>query len=155
MSERHTVDFDRVSFNVISDAERDSITLQFENVLCGRASIQQILKTINREFGVGLFGRVRRWITGTDHSLVLRSHSKLHPENPDVVCVELGVQRGERMELALGELIEFLRQQPGYRQMFGSPLDRDEMPSPPRKVSSGDSSEAAVDMLKRMRERRK
>jgi len=31
MSERHTVDFIRGSFNVVSDAERKTITLQFES----------------------------------------------------------------------------------------------------------------------------
>jgi hypothetical protein len=155
MSERHTVDFDRVSFNVISDAERETITLQFENVLSGHAHIQQILKAIERRYGVGLFGRLRRWIVGTESALILRSHGRLHPENPDVLCLELGVRRGERMESALGNLIEFLRQQPGYQRMFGSPLDRDLMPSRVRTPPSGDSSKAAADTFKRMLERRK
>jgi len=155
MSERHTVDFDRVSVNVISDAERGTITLQFDNAFGGLEQNKRILKAIDSRYGVGVLSRLSRWITGTDSALVLRSHSRPHPENPDVLCLELGVKRGERMESALGNLMEFLRRQPGYQRMFGTPLDRDEMPSRVRKMSSGDSSEAAADTFKRLLERRR
>jgi hypothetical protein len=155
MSERHTVDFDRVSINVISDAERGTITLQFDNAFGGLSQNNRILQAIDRRYGVGMLSRLRRWIAGLGDPPVLALRSGPHPENPDVSCLVLRVKRPVGMESALVSLMEFLRRQPGYQRMFGSPLDRDEMPSRVRRASSVDSSEAANDALRRMMERRR
>ena len=42
MIERHTIDFARVSFNIISDADRATITLQFDQAGGARESIRGI-----------------------------------------------------------------------------------------------------------------
>jgi hypothetical protein len=57
------------------------------------------------------------------------------------------------MESALADLVEFLRQQPGYRRLLGQSLDRDQLRQEPREFSASDSSQAAADTLKRMMER--
>jgi hypothetical protein len=130
MSERHSVDFARDSFNVICDTDRHSITLQFEFSRNGRApvtdSMARILKAIRSRYGGGVVCRLNRWRRGEGRPLVPPARSRPHPENPDVYCFEMRVDQGEKIESALAGLLEFLRQQPGYRRMFGPPLDRDQ-----------------------------
>jgi hypothetical protein len=153
MSERHTVDFIRGSINILSNGERGTITLQFEKAADGLKPISRILKALERRYGVGVMRRLSRWRTGESNPFVLPLRTKPHPENPDVLCFEIGVKQGERMESALAALIEFLRRQPGYQRTFGSPLDRDQMPSRVRKASSTDNSNAAHNLMKQMMER--
>jgi hypothetical protein len=52
-------------------------------------------------------------------------------------------------------LVEFFRQQPGFRRLLGQPLDRDQMRQQGRESSSEGSSEAAADTLKRLMARRR
>lgn len=148
MSERHTVDFDRFGVNILSDAELGTITLQFEKFGSGR-----MMKAIERRFGGGIWARLHRWRRGQDNSLMLSSPGAPHPENPDVIRLELTVRQGERMDATLAVLMDFLRRQQGYRRTLGSPLDRD---GPERLSRTGedDSSRAAEKTLRRILERR-
>src|SRR4051794_26784689 len=104
MPERHSVDFERVSFNIISDARRATITLQFPSEYGSELmDIRQILKSIMRRYGSGIRGRLGRWHSGAVSPLVVPSRSKPHPEDPDVLCFEMGVKPGERMDSALAD----------------------------------------------------
>jgi hypothetical protein len=154
MAERHTVDFVRDSFNLVSDAERRTITLQFESYLDRRKPIPQpigrILKAIESRYGGGLMSRLTRWRRGESNPLVLPSRSQPHPDNPEVLCFEIGVRPGATMESALASLCEYLRQQPGYERMFGAPLDRDQPTSRVRKAQPGDASKSAHDIIHSM-----
>jgi len=157
MSERHTVDFDQISFNVISDAERETITLQFDATsgTYGREQTKRIIQAITGRFGPGIRSRASRWLTGLGDPLALVRRSGTHPENPDVLCLELSVKRGVCVESALAELVEFLRRQPGYRRLLGQPLDRDQVLPRVCEFAARDSAEAATDTLKRMMEHRR
>ena len=151
MAERHTVDFVPDSFNLISDGERRTITLQFERSLEWRKPVPQpigrILKAIKRRYGGGLMSRLHRWKHGERNPLVLPSRIEPHPENPDVLRFEIGVRPGETMESALASLFECLRRQPGYQRTFGAPLDRDQEPSRVQKARPGDASKSAQNIL--------
>jgi hypothetical protein len=155
MPEIHTVDFRRGSINIISNAERATITLQFAGDRDAVESVDRILKAIRRRYGDGLINRLSRWRTGEGSSFVLPLHSRPHPESPDILCFEIGVNRGGGLESALATLLEFLRQQPGYEHTFGAPLDRDQMPSPGHKVPPSVASEAAQDVLEQMMKQRR
>ncbi len=118
MPERRSVDFDQVSFNVISDPERSTITLQFPSFGGGSTSresvaTKQILKAITARYGMGLKGQLIRWKLGTNSPLLLPSQNKPHPDAPDVLCFEMGVRPGERMDLVLADFLAFLSQRPG------------------------------------------
>jgi hypothetical protein len=154
MIERHTIDFARVSFNVISDADRGTITLQFAQAGGGRESIRGILRAIQRRFGGGVVSRLNRWSTGESNAFVLPQGSKPHPDYPDVICFAIGVKPGARMEAALATFLDFLRQLPGYQRTYGSPLDRDEVPSRVRTNSPRDVSTVAADTLREFFKRR-
>jgi hypothetical protein len=153
--EIHTIDLMKGSITIISDAEKGTITLQFDRVGDGLEPVKRILKAIGRRYGDGVMGRLSRWRSGESNPFVLASQSKPHPSNPDVLCFEIRIKPGERLESALGTLLGLLRQQPGYRRTFGSPLDRDHMLSRVQKVPSGDVSEAARDMMRRILKRPK
>jgi hypothetical protein len=159
MSERHTIDFARASFNVVSDAERNTITLQFESSGGDQERVNppiaRVLKAIERRYGTGIASRLKRWRTGECNPLVLPSGSTPHPENSEVFCFEIGVEPGERLEFALATLFEFLRQQPEYQRTFGPPLDRDQMPLQVQIGKADDLSAAAQDMLTKFMERRR
>ena len=148
MIERHTIDFNRVSFNVISDADRQTITLQFDRIGSGLESIQRILRAVRRRFGEGIASRLSRWRTGQGNPFALPARIRPHPEYQDVLCFEIGVKRDARMEAALATLLDFLRQLPGYKRTYGSPLDRDQVPSRVRKESPRDASSVAGDTLR-------
>jgi hypothetical protein len=157
MAERHTVDFDRVSFNVLSDEERGTITLQFDSPIWGHAGghVKGLAAAIGRRYGGGWKSRLDRWLAGEGEPLLVAGPSGPHSENAEVYCLELWVKRGAKMESALADLVEFLRRQPGYRRLLGQPLDRDQMRERPAEPSSGDSSQAACDALKRIMELRR
>ncbi len=179
MPERHSVDFRQVSFNIISDAERGTITLQYPSARGGSSDcevmeIRQVLRSLKRRYGGGIGGRLGRWYSGMDSPFVLPSCSEPHPTNPDVLCFEIRVRQGERLESALATFLEFARQQPGYQRTFGAPLDRDEIvggtryplpgyqrtfgapldrdskPSRARKMPSGNIPNLACDVLRNM-----
>jgi hypothetical protein len=154
MIERHTIDFARVSFNIVSDADRGTITLQFAQTGGRRESIQEILRAIHRRFGGGVMSRLNRWSTGESNSFVLPKCSKPHPDYPDVICFEIGVRPGARMEAVLARFLDFLRQLPGYQRTYGSPLDRDEVPSRVRTKSPHDVSTVADATLREFFKRR-
>jgi len=154
MPERHSVDFIRASFNIISDAERRTIALQFDMVISVPGAVERIVSALYGRYGSGIRGRLNRWRKGERSPLVMPSRGKPHPENPDVIRFEIVVKQGERLESALATLLGFLRQQPGYQRTFGPPLDRDEAPSEDRKAPAGDVSEAAGGLLKRIMDRR-
>jgi hypothetical protein len=151
MAERHTVDFARCSFNVINDADRRTITVQFENPFPGPRvvpeSVDRILKAIRQRFGGGIVGRLTRWSRGESNPLVLPQRGHAHPDNPDVLCFEIGVKDGARIEGALATLLDFLRRQPGYQRTYGAPLDRDPDPSEDRIGSTRNASTAAREAL--------
>jgi hypothetical protein len=150
MPEMHTVDFIRGSFNISSSAENATITLQFARDVEGVELIGASLKAIRRRFGAGPIGRLSRWRTGECNPFLLPPRSQPHPHNPDVLCYEMRVKPGQQLESALASLIEFLRHQPGYRRLFGAPLDRDQTPSRARTAAPGDTSEAAHDVLSKI-----
>lgn len=151
MPERHTIDFARCSFNIVTDADRRTITLQFENPFPGPTvvpeSVDRILKDLRRRFGGGILGRLIRWSSGESDPLVLPRRGLPHPDNPDVLCFEIGVKDGAKVEGALATLLDFLRRQPGYQRTYGAPLDRDPAPSEDRIGSAKDASTAARDAL--------
>jgi hypothetical protein len=156
MAERHTVDFDRISFNVLSDAERGTITLQFDSEI-GRHQndqLKRLLSVLRYRYGASFMSRLRRWSVRAPEPLLLVGSSGPHPENADILCLELRLNREARLESALVDLVEFLRRQPGYRRLLGQPLDRGQMRERTPTFSSDDSSQAAADTLKRMMERR-
>jgi hypothetical protein len=150
MPERHSIDFTRASVNIISDAERRTITLQYEKPLGPPDAIKPILGAISKKFGTGIKDRVNRWKRGETSPFQLSGHAKPHPENPDVQCFEMNVSASERMDSALAALLECLRQQPGYQRTFGPPLDRDQLPRKSRMRSSDSLSEAASAYLEDM-----
>jgi hypothetical protein len=151
MPERHTVDFDRFGVNILSDAEVGTISLQFEKT-GGAKPIGRMMKAIERRFGSGIWARLDRWRKGQGNPLVLSSRGEPHPENPDVIRLEMTVQQGERMDGALAVLMEFLRREPEYRRTLGPPLDRDH-PDRLSRIGEGDASGAAAETLRRMIER--
>lgn len=158
MAERHTVDFKRCSFNVVTDHERKSITLQFERSSDSRRPVSlpvtPILKTLKRCYGGGIVSRLNRWRATTGNPFVLTLGIQAHPENPDVLCFEISVRQGERMEAALATILKFLRQQPEYLRTIGPPLDRDEVALSVRNAVPGDVSSAAQDALVKLMKRR-
>jgi hypothetical protein len=151
MPERHTVDFARCSFNIVTDADRRTITLQFENPFPGPRvvpeSIDRILNALRRRFGGGILGRLNQWRSGESSPLVLPRRGHPHPDNPDVLRFEIGVKNGARIEGALATLFDFFRRQPGYQTTYGAPLDRDPVPSEDRIGSAQDASTAAREAL--------
>lgn len=159
MSERHSVDFVRASFNVVSDAEKRTITLQFDHsgfILHPISPpVRLVLRAFERRYGAGILSRLNRWKTGETSELALPRQSNPHPENPDVFCFEIGVRPGVRMETALATVLLFLRQQPGYQRTFGPPLDRDEVPSPGQGRGVDDLAAAAGQVLMKLFERRR
>jgi hypothetical protein len=152
MIERHTFEFNSFGVNVLSDAERGAISLQLDTSGCRMEAIEPILKAVKRRFGRGIWGHLSRWMTGEGDPLLLISHGKPHPDNPDVIRVEMAVKDVERMDSALAALVDFFRRQPGYCRMLGSPLDRDNLD---RRTwgGMGDVSRTADDTLRRMWER--
>jgi hypothetical protein len=154
MTERHTIDFARVSFNIVSDADRGTITLQFDQAGGGDGSIAGILRAIHQQFGDGIPCRIRRWISGERNPLVVSRRARPHPEYPDVLRFEISVKPGERIEGALAMFLDFLRQQPGYQRTYGSPLDRDHVLSEARQASPHDTSALACSTLREYFRRR-
>ena len=116
MPERHSIDFVRASVNIITDPATRTITLQYERWHSPPEAIKPILKAISRKFGTGIKDLVCRWTTGQSSPFVLPKGARLHPENPDVLCFEIGVKQNEKMDAALATLIGFLRQQPGFQR---------------------------------------
>ena len=155
MPERHSIDFVRASVNIITDAAARIITLQYERWHGPPEAMKPILGAISRKFGAGIRNRLRRWMTGQSSPFVLPPGAKPHPENPDVLCFEIGVKQSEKMDAALAALIGFLRQQPGYQRTFGPPLDPDQPTPKTRTASKGDASEAADAALRGMLRRGK
>ncbi len=147
MNEIHSVDFDRFGVNILSDAEWGSIVLQFDISTCGVGAIGPTLKAVQRRFGQGIWGHLSRWMTGARGMLVVTSHAQPHPDQPDVFVVKMAVKEGERMDAALGALMDFFRTQPGYRRPLGPPLDPD-APHGPIRSGAGDASRAAADSLR-------
>jgi hypothetical protein len=72
-----------------------------------------------------------------------------------VICFEIGVKPGARMEAALATFLDFVQQQPGYQRTYGSPLDRDQVVSRARKESPSDVSAVAAGTLREFFKRRK
>ena len=122
MPEYHTVEFRRCSFNVISDAERRTLTLQFDTLNTSHKAIQKLLEAIERRFGK----RTMRWFqwrrSDEGSPLLIRPGSSSRQVSPDVHRYEIGVRPGETMDSALGALLGFLRVQPEYQHTFGADL---------------------------------
>jgi hypothetical protein len=121
MIERHTVDFDRFGINLLRNAERGTIWLHFDTSECLVQEMGPVLKAIDRRFGRGLWGRLSRWMTGRGRPTLLASSSSAHPENPEVIRVEMTIKDGERMDSVLAALMDLFRQQPGYCRTLGPP----------------------------------
>jgi len=155
MPERHSIDFVRASVNIIADADKRTIALQYERSHGPPEAMNAILGAISRKFGTGIINRLSQWMTGRSSPFVLPRAAKPHPETPDVLCFEIGVKQSEKMDAALDALIGFLRQQPGYQRTFGPPLDPDQPNPKTRSASKGDASEAADAVMKRMLRRAK
>ena len=156
MPERHTIEFDDIGVNILSDAERRTIILQFNSSdLFERHTVERILKAMRKRFGDGVWSRLNRWSSGESNPLALSPAATRHPENPEVTCFEVAVKAGAAMESALSSLIDFLRRQPGYLRTFGEPLNRDHAPSRWRKQEKVDTSDAANDVLREILSRRK
>jgi hypothetical protein len=157
MPERQSVEFERVVFNVISDEERGTITLQFSGA-GGRSresrEIEAILNAIEGRYAKGIRSRPSPEGLGSASPLVLPLRSKPHPEAPDVLCFEMRVKPGERMGSVLADFMDFLSQQPGYRRTFGNPLDRDQIPLGSKHVPPAELSNEAGKMLTEMFRRR-
>lgn len=153
MSERHTIEFDGFGANILSDGERGTISLQFD-VSDSRQAIRPMLNAIRRCFGHGIRSRLTRWMTGQgDPLLRLTSRDEPHPDNPDVIRVEMRVKEGVHIDSALAALIAFFRRQPGYRRTLGPPLDRDDLEGQiPREP--GDAAGLAQQALRRILEQR-
>jgi hypothetical protein len=146
MPERRTIEFRDTGVNILSDAERGTISLQLNSSdPIERAAAVQILKAIRKRFGNG----------DESNPLVLSPTARPHPENPEVICLEVVVKAGAVMEPALSSLIDFLRRQPGYTQTFGKPLDRDHAQPQRRKEKEVDAADAAWDALMEMMSRGK
>lgn len=154
MKEIHTIDFDRFGVNVVSDGGLGIISLQFDTTECGMRPIEPLLKAVKEHFGRCLCGYLSRWLAGEGDLLLLNAHERPHPDNPDVICVEMTIKEGQRMDRALAALMNFFRRQPGYRRTLGSPLDRDDLDHPIGSPT-GDASSVACDTLKRMFENRR
>jgi hypothetical protein len=150
MPEYHTIDFVRGSVNIVSDAERGIITLQFDPACDGAEPIGLIWKAIETRFGGGIPSRLNRWCMGENNPLILPRGGKPHPENADVLCFPIGIEADVRMDAALATLIGFLQQLPGYRRTFGSPLHREHGSSPARKTTVTDVADAASETLMRI-----
>jgi hypothetical protein len=154
MPERHSVDFDRVGFNVLTDAEARTITLQFENPDGPHGEVpsgmRPILDAIRRRYGAGVVRRLVRWAKKRDNPLAPDVRCEPHPDNPDVLCFRIGVTPGKRMESALTALLDFLRQQPGYRRTLGPPLDRDSLDRRARNEVTVDTPSAAERVLRQL-----
>lgn len=159
MPECHTVDLDRFGVNILSDAERGTITLQMDAGWDGAdragklAEQARLLRALGRRFGGGVRSRLLRWMRGERDVLRIDSRSGSHLVNPEVIRVEMIVSRGERMDVALGVLLDFFRRQPGYRRTFGAPLDLDSIDTRARQ-GTGDDSEVAMGVLRRILELR-
>ena len=150
MPERHTIDFRRTSFNVLSDEAAGLIRLQFDSSSGGLKAIVPILKAIRRRFGNGLLNRLNRWRNGQTNPFLLGKRTTPHTDDSSVICYEITLKPGERMDPALGLLFEFLRQQPDYQRTLGPPLDRDDLyDDPTDTVTSADTSRAAGNVLRK------
>jgi hypothetical protein len=157
MAERHTIEFREMGVNILSDAERATITLQFDQSCGGgggRFAVDQTLKAIRGRFGDAVGSRLKRLCADEPNPLVLGSPGRTHPDYPDVVNLEIGVKPGVSMETALSCLLDFLRRQPGYRHTYGAPIDRDSAPSS-RRNNTDDPAAKAADVLRRLFEQRK
>ena len=148
MIDRHSIEFDRAIFNVIADGDRRTITLQFQHTtILERRVIERILAAIRRRFGEGITSRLTRWRAGQSNPLLLPGHAISHPEYPDVLCFEMRVKAGEAVEATLATVLDFIREQPGYKHAYGAPLDRDELRSQMRTGSLRDPSAVAGEVL--------
>ena len=157
MIERHSIEFGRVIFNVVSDADRRTMTLQFQsNSSRVRQSITRLLRAIERRFGDGIASRLRRWHSGQGNPLMLPAGTTRHPEYGDVLLFEIGVKPGVSMEDALALLLDYLRQLPEYKRMYGPQFGRDQPPTKPRKAAPRDiSSVAQATLIEYFRRRSK
>jgi hypothetical protein len=161
MPERHSVDFTYFGFNLVSDHESGTITLQFngdsewllpEPGAVSRAA-RPILKAIRRRYGAGALCRLRRRWAGEGNPFVLPPCVSPHPESPEVACFAMRLGPGERLDPALAGLLEFLGRQPGYQRTFGPPLDRDVPVRRDPKEPTVDAASLAGDALRRLMER--
>lgn len=155
MAERHSVEFKTCSFNVLSDEDRGTITLQYDRWGSGggrsrkgfprffqavveecrggfdrqNPGMSRVLQALRGEYGDGLICRFKRWSTGAPGPFELPSASVPHRENPDVLCFQIRVVAEERMEASLERLLDFFSRQPEYQRTFGSQLDGGEASS--------------------------
>ncbi|QEH36764.1 hypothetical protein OJF2_53490 [Aquisphaera giovannonii] len=158
MAERHTIDFDWDAFNVLTDHDARTITLQFERTLDGLGPLSPcaaaVLADIRRRFGDGLLGRLRRRLADQRSPFELARSPTTHPDGPHAVRFVLAVRDGFRTDSALSTLLEFLRGRPGFRRITGPPLDPDE-PHEPHPAPAADASTAAQATLLTMLRRRR
>jgi hypothetical protein len=127
MSERHTLEMTDISFNIMSDAKRRTIVLQFDEEVSDSQDIDDLVRAVDRRFGDRFWSRVSRWRSGSKNPFVLPRCENKHPEYPTVRRFEIAVKQGETFDHALARLFDFFRSQKGYKRTFGPPLDRDEI----------------------------
>ena len=111
MIERHTIDFARVSFNVISDPDRGTITLQFDQAGAGRGFRSRDptshSPTVWRR-GLSRLRSLEHRRTRVHSCCPERGHP--HPDYPDVLCFEMQRQAWlASTEAALATFLGFLR----------------------------------------------
>jgi hypothetical protein len=150
MPEIHTVDFNDVGINVLSDPDHGTITLQYVRENHGTGHVGRILAVLRRRYGKSTLSRLNRWRDREENPFVLPSCSTPHPDNPDILRFEIKLQHPEQADAALALLLGFLRQQPGYRRTLGAPLDRDHAPRREAAAPERNASEFAGDVLTQM-----
>ena len=126
MPERHTVEFRELCLNILSDASRGTIVLQVDRLDARPGAIARLERALRGRFGAGLAARLRRHWRGDASPLAPGPPARPHPDNVDVICWEIAVRAGVRMDDALGALLRFCRDQPGYLRTLGAALDADE-----------------------------
>lgn len=142
MPEIHTIHLLRGNLNVISDVQKGTITLQYTQDRDGVKAIDQILTAIGSRFGDRAISRLG---SGEESPFKLPTRSRPHPDCADVLCFTIGLKPGQAIESALANLLNFLRQQPGYVRTLGAPLDPDEARA--RRTPTGSTPETARAIL--------
>lgn len=154
MSERRSVEFDQFGYNIVCDEDRGTMTLQFTSSGGeGARAVRRLLRAVEERYG----GGEARWSRRKEESispLILLRDSRPHEDASDVLCFEMGVKPGERMDLVLADFLAFVSRQPGYRRTLGGPPEDARNTARGRSTASDDLSQRAADLLRPMFYRR-